>query len=82
MEGIDFDEIFAPVARIKSIWLLIAISYHLKFTLQQMDVKSVFFNGILTKEAYVEQPKGFEDHQHPDQVYRLKKALYGLKQAP
>ena len=52
------------------------------FKLFQMDVKSVFLNGIINHEVYVEQPPGFEDHQHPNHVYKLKKALYGLKQAP
>jgi len=52
------------------------------FKLFQMDVKSVFLNGIINEEVYVEQPPGFEDHQHPNHVYKLKKALYGLKQAP
>ena len=47
-----------------------------------MDVKSTFLKGILSEEAYVEQPKGFEDPRFPNHVYRLKKALYGLKQVP
>ena len=82
IEGIDFDETFAPVARLESIRLLLAVSCTLRFKLFQMDVKSAFLNGILNEEVYVAQPKGFEDPQHPDYVYRLKKALYGLKQAP
>ncbi|BBG92903.1 transposable element gene [Prunus dulcis] len=82
MEGIDFDETFAPVARLESVRLLLAIACHLKFKLYQMDVKTAFLNGILNEEVFVEQPKGFEDPHHPNDVFRLKKALYGLKQAP
>ncbi|CAM8887225.1 unnamed protein product [Rhodiola kirilowii] len=82
IEGIDFDETFAPVARLEAIRLLLALACHLKFKLFQMDVKSAFLNGLLNEEVYVSQPKGFEDPHHPDYVYRLKKALYGLKQAP
>ena len=82
IEGVDFDETFAPVARLESIRLLLGVACILKFKLYQMDVKSVFLNGYLNEEAYVEQPKGFVDPTHPDHVYRLKKALYGLKQAP
>ncbi|XP_075473849.1 uncharacterized protein LOC142504889 [Primulina tabacum] len=82
IEGIDFDETFAPVARIESVRLLLAIACHMDLKLYQMDVKSAFLNGILNEEAYVSQPKGFEDPNHPNHVYKLKKALYGLKQAP
>jgi hypothetical protein len=82
VEGIDFDETFAPVARLESIRVLLAIACHLGFKLYQMDVKSAFLNGLLQEEVYVEQPKGFQDPSHPDHVYKLKKALYGLKQAP
>ncbi|CAM8950661.1 unnamed protein product [Rhodiola kirilowii] len=82
IEGVDFDETFAPVARLEAIRLLLALACHLKFKLFQMDVKSAFLNGLLNEEVYVAQPKGFEDPHHPDHVYRLKKALYGLKQAP
>ena len=82
VEGLDFDETFAPVARLESVRLLIAIACHLKLTLFQMDVKSAFLNGVLQEEVYVAQPPGFVDTSHPDHVYRLKKALYGLKQAP
>jgi transposase InsO family protein len=82
MEGIDFDETFAPVARLESVRLLLAFACHHKFILYQMDVKSAFLNGLLKEEVYVEQPKGFEDPHHPNHVLRLNKALYGLKQAP
>ncbi|WJX40607.1 hypothetical protein P8452_28061 [Trifolium repens] len=82
IEGVDFDETFAPVARHESIRLLLGVACILKFKLFQMDVKSAFLNGYLNEEVYVEQPKGFVDPNYPDHVYRLKKALYGLKQAP
>jgi len=82
IEGIDFDETFAPVARLESIKILLSISCHLGFKLYQMDVKSAFLNLILQEEVYVEQPKGFLDPHYPHHVYKLKKALYGLKQAP
>jgi hypothetical protein len=82
IEGIDFDETFAPVARLESIRILLSISCHLGFKLYQMDVKSAFLNGILQEEVYGEQPKGFLDPHYPQHVYKLKKALYGLKQAP
>ena len=82
MEGIDFDEIFASVARLESIRILLAIASHLNFKLYQMDVKSAFLNRMLQEEVYVEQSKGFVDPHRPDDVYRLKRALYGLNQAP
>lgn len=82
IEGVDFDETFAPVARLESIRILLSIACHLGFKLYQMDVKSAFLNGVLQEEVYVEQPKGFQDPHHPHHVYKLKKALYGLKQAP
>ena len=82
VEGIDFDETFAPVARLESIRLLLSIACLIGFRLFQMDVKSAFLNGVLNEEVYVEQPKGFEDPHAPNHVYKLDKALYGLKQAP
>ena len=82
VEGVDFDETFAPVARLESIRILLTIASHLNFKLYQMDVKSAFLNGMLQEEVYVEQPKGFIDPHKPDDVYKLKRALYGLKQAP
>jgi hypothetical protein len=85
IEGVDFDETFAPVARLESIRILLSIACHLDFKLYQMDVKSAFLNGVLQEEVYVEQPKGFQDPHHPHHphhVYKLKKALYGLKQEP
>ncbi|MCH80969.1 gag-pol polyprotein [Trifolium medium] len=82
IEGVDFGETFAPVARLESIRLLRGIACILKFKLFQMDVKNAFLNGYLHEEVYVEQPKGFIDPFQPSHVYKLKKALYGLKQAP
>ena len=82
VEGIDFNQTFAPVARFEAIRILLAYANHHDNILQQMDVKSAFLNGKLEEEVYVAQPPGFEDPKHLDQVYRLNKALYGLKQAP
>ncbi|KAG7584165.1 GAG-pre-integrase domain [Arabidopsis suecica] len=82
IEGVDFEETFAPVARLESIRLFLGMACILNFTVHQMDVKSAFLNGILQEEVYVEQPKGFEDMMKPEYVFKLKKALYGLKQAP
>nr|GFB30145.1 copia protein [Tanacetum cinerariifolium] len=81
-ERIDYDETFAPVARIKAIRLFLAYAAHKDFTVFQIDVKTVFLNGILKEEVYVGQPPGFVSKQYPDHVYALDKALYGLKQAP
>nr|GEV41974.1 copia protein [Tanacetum cinerariifolium] len=81
-EGIDYDETFAPVARIKVICLFLAYAAHKDFIVFQMDVKTAFLNGILKEEVYAGQPPGFVTKQYPDHVYALDKALYGLKQAP
>ncbi|KAH9689830.1 Integrase catalytic domain-containing protein [Citrus sinensis] len=81
-EGIDFDETFAPVARLESIRMLLAYACHKDFILYQMDVKSAFLNGYIMEEVYVKQPPDFENEKFPDHVYKLSKALYGLKQAP
>nr|GEZ96231.1 retrovirus-related Pol polyprotein from transposon TNT 1-94 [Tanacetum cinerariifolium] len=81
-EGIDYDETFAPVARIEAIRLFLAYAAHKDFTVFQMDVKTAFLNGILKEEVYVGQPPCFVSKQYPDYVYALDKALYGLKQAP
>jgi hypothetical protein len=80
--GLDFEETFAPVARLESIRILLAYAAHHSFKLFQMDVKSIFLNGPIKEEVYVEQPPGFKDDRYPDHVYRLSEALYGLKQAP
>nr|GEZ01347.1 retrovirus-related Pol polyprotein from transposon TNT 1-94 [Tanacetum cinerariifolium] len=81
-EGIDYDDTFAPVARIKAIRLFLVYAAHKDFTVFQMDVKTAFLNGILKEEVYVGQPPGFVSKQYLDHVYALDKALYGLKQAP
>ncbi|GJT32935.1 retrovirus-related pol polyprotein from transposon TNT 1-94 [Tanacetum coccineum] len=81
-EGIDYDETYAPVARLESIRILLAIACANDFKLYQMDVKSAFLNGFINEEVYVAQPPRFIDFQKPNYVYKLKKALYGLKQAP
>jgi hypothetical protein len=73
VEGLDFDETYAPIARLESIRILLAYdTYH----------GSAFLNGPIKEEVYVEQPPGFEDSEYPNHVYKLSKALYGLKQAP
>ena len=82
VEGVDFNETFALVARLESIMILLTIISYLNFKLYQMDVKSAFLNAMLQEEVYVEQSKGFIDPYKPDDVYKLKRALYGLKQAP
>ncbi|KAJ9540906.1 hypothetical protein OSB04_027412 [Centaurea solstitialis] len=80
--GIDYDETFAPVARIEAIRIFLAYAAHKNFTVYQMDVKTAFLNGELKEEVYVSQPEGFVDRTKPNHVYILDKALYGLKQAP
>ncbi|KAD3640342.1 hypothetical protein E3N88_29565 [Mikania micrantha] len=82
VEGIYYDELFAPVARLEAIRLFLAFAAHKKFKVFQLDVKSAFLYGSLKKTMYVCQPPGFEDPIHRDQVYLLDKALYGLHQAP
>jgi hypothetical protein len=79
---LDFDEIYAPVARLESIRILLVYATYHGFKLYQMDVKSAFLNGPIKEEVYVEQPPGFEDSEYPTHVSKLSKALYGLKQAP
>jgi hypothetical protein len=82
VEGLDFDETYAPVARLESIRILLAYATYHGFKIYQMDVKSAFLNGPIKEEVYVEQSPGFEDSEYPNHVYKLSKALYGLKQAP
>ncbi|GJQ90596.1 putative ribonuclease H-like domain-containing protein [Tanacetum coccineum] len=81
-EGIDYDEVFAPVARIEAIRLFLAYASFMNFIVYQMDVKSVFLYGTIEEEVYVCQPPGFEDPEFPNKVYKVEKALYGLHQAP
>ncbi|GJY94028.1 putative ribonuclease H-like domain-containing protein [Tanacetum coccineum] len=81
-EGIDYDEVFAPVARIEAIRLFLAYASFMNFVVYQMDVKSAFLYGKIKEEVYVYQPLGFEDPEFPDRVYKVEKALYGLHQAP
>nr|GEU78842.1 hypothetical protein [Tanacetum cinerariifolium] len=82
VEGIDYEEVFAPIARIKAIRLFLAYASFMGFMVYQIDVKSAFLYGTIEKEVYVCQPPGFEDPDHPDKVYKVVKALYGLHQAP
>src|SRR4051812_5876949 len=82
IEGIDFGETYAPVARLESIRVMLAFANFNGILLYQMDVKSAFLNGEIEEEVYVMQPLGFEDPKKSDMVYKLHKALYGLKQAP
>nr|GEU66398.1 putative ribonuclease H-like domain-containing protein [Tanacetum cinerariifolium] len=81
-EGIDYEEVFAPVARNEAIRLFLAYASFMGFLVYQMDVKSAFLYGSIEEEVYVCQPPGFEDPDHPDKIYKVVKALYGLHQAP
>nr|GFB15145.1 hypothetical protein [Tanacetum cinerariifolium] len=81
-EGIDFEESFAPVARLDAIRIFLTYAAHKNMVVYQMDMKTAFLNGNLREEVYVSQPDGFADQHNPNHVYKLKKALYGLKQAP
>ncbi|KAJ9541345.1 hypothetical protein OSB04_027851 [Centaurea solstitialis] len=79
--GIDYDETFSPVAMLKSIRILMAISAYFNYEIWQMDVKTAFLNGKLTEDVYMQQPEGFVDPKNPDKVCKLLKSIYGLKQA-
>ena len=81
-EGIDFEETFAPVARLEAIRIFLAFTASKGFKVFQMYVKSAFLNGFIEEEVYVKQPPGFENLKFPNRVYKLQKPLYGLKQAP
>ncbi|GJT24622.1 putative ribonuclease H-like domain-containing protein [Tanacetum coccineum] len=81
-EVIDYEEVFASVARIEAIRLFLAYAYFMGFLVYQMDVKSAFLYGTIEEEVYITQPPGFKDPDHPDKVYKVVKALYGLHQAP
>nr|ABA94364.2 retrotransposon protein, putative, Ty1-copia subclass [Oryza sativa Japonica Group] len=82
VEGLDFDETFAPIARIEAIRLLLALAASKGFKLYQMDVKSAFLNCFIQEEVYAKEPPGFKNPDFPNHVFKLSKALYGLKQAP
>ena len=79
-QGVDYEEVFAPVARLESVHLLLALAARAGWTVHHMDVKSAFLNGELEEEVYVAQPPGFTGES--SKVLKLDKALYGLKQAP
>ncbi|GJW97066.1 putative ribonuclease H-like domain-containing protein [Tanacetum coccineum] len=81
-EGIDYDEVFAPVARLEAIRIFLAFASYMGFVVYQMDVKSAFLYGKIDEEVYVSQPPGFLDPKYPQKVYKVVKALYGLHQAP
>ena len=82
VEGLDFDETFAPVASFEAIRILLAFAASKGKKLYQMDVKSAFLNGFIDEEVYIRQPPGFENPKYPGHIFKLSKALYGLKQAP
>ena len=82
VEGVEFEETFAPMARLEAIRMFLAFSSYRKFKVYQMDVKSTFLNGNLEEEVYIEKPEGFQLNNKGDYVCKLKKALYGIKQAP
>nr|GEZ49620.1 retrovirus-related Pol polyprotein from transposon TNT 1-94 [Tanacetum cinerariifolium] len=82
LKGTDFEESFAPVARLEAVRIFIAYATYKSFPIYQMDVKTVFLNGPLKEEDYVSQPDGFVDPNYLEKVYQLRKALYGLKRAP
>nr|GEW73663.1 hypothetical protein [Tanacetum cinerariifolium] len=81
-EGIDYDEVFSPVARIEAIRLFLAYASFMGFTVYQMDVKSIFLNGTINEEVYVMQPPRFQDPEFRARMYKVEKAMYGLHQAP
>ena len=79
--GIDYEEIFAPVARYQSIRCVLAIANQFNFEVHQMDVKCAFLNGDLDDVIFMKQPEGFVDEKNPDKVCRLNRSIYGLKQS-
>ena len=82
IEGLDYNEVYAPVARLEAIRIFLAYASYKGIKVYQMDVKSAFLYGNISEDVYVAQPPGFVDPIHPDKVYILNKALYGLHQAP
>ena len=81
-EGIDFEEVFAPVARMETVRVLVALTAHRGWHVHHMDMKLAFLNGELAEKVYVRQPEGFVDTNNRQAVLKLRKALYGLRQAP
>lgn len=81
-EGEDYEETFAPIAKYTSIRTIISLASVMGWRLHQMDVKTIFLNGVIEEEVYIEQPQGFVIHRKESHVCKLKKALYKLKQAP
>jgi hypothetical protein len=82
VEGVDFGETFAPVARLEAIRILLAFTASKGFKLYQMDIKSDFLSVVIQERVYVRQPSSFENTKYSNKVCKLSKALYGLKQAP
>jgi hypothetical protein len=81
LEGLDFGETFAPITHLEVIRILLAFGTSKGFKLYQMDMETIFLNGVIQDEVFVRQPLGFENFKYPNRVYKLSKALYGLKQA-
>lgn len=81
-QGFNYSEVFAPVARMDTVRIILALVAQNGWTVYQLDIKSAFLHGKLSDEVYVEQPKGYVQKDDSQKVYKLKKALYGLKQAP
>ena len=82
VSGIDYNETFAPVAKYKSIRIVLALAAQLDLDLHQMDVKTAFLNGTITEEIYMQQPEGFVTAAYQDKVCKINRGLYGLKQSP
>ena len=80
-KGIDFEEVFSPVAKHASISVLLALSVQLGWHCHQIDIKTAFLNGKIDEEIYIRQPEGFADTHNPTYVYQLLRSLYGLKQS-
>jgi hypothetical protein len=80
--GVDYTEVFAPMARMDTVRMIIALATQRSWHIYQLDVKSAFLHGELSEDLFVEQPKGYEQKGNEHKVYKLHKALYGLKQAP
>ncbi|KAK1650622.1 hypothetical protein QYE76_068427, partial [Lolium multiflorum] len=81
IQGVDYDETFSPVAKLKSVRILLAIAAFFDYEIWQMDVKTAFLNGDIEEELYMVQPKGFVDPKNADKVCKLQRSIYGLKQA-